>query len=74
MILDDALVAPVIFQTYYFICKVIFHSNWRQSGIFGAMWPESTPNPVPLILLIVWAWPTLFIGVEPTVSQEANES
>lgn len=48
--------------------------NWHQSGIFWAMWPESTPNPVPLILLIVWAWPTLFIGVEPTVSQEANES
>lgn len=59
--------------------NLLFHAqsyklrDWHQSGIFCAMWRESSPNPVPLILLIAWAWPTLFIGVEPTVSQEANE-
>lgn len=59
--------------------NLLFHAqsyklrDRHQSGIFCAMWRESSPNPVPLILLIAWAWPTLFIGVEPTVSQKANE-
>lgn len=36
--------------------------DWHQAGISQAMWPELTPNPAPLILLIAWAQPTLFIG------------
>lgn len=66
--------SPSDFSNLLFHVQSYKLHDWHQSGIFWAMWPESTPNPVPLILLIAWAWPTLFIGVEPTVSQEANES
>lgn len=55
----------VIFSNPLFHMQSYKLLDWHQAGISQAMWPELTPNPAPLILLIARAKPTLFIGPSP---------